>query len=638
MNSKKITGILSKPPVAIFTIAVVLNFVMEILGRRSLISAFIYLGKNPFSFICGVLIIAVTLSIGLFAKRRVFMFTLITIAWLVLGVTNFVLLGYRTTPLSNVDFKIIKSALKMIGIYLSISQIIILGILILAAIVCVILVWFKSPKYKISLKNAVSVLSVLLISTILITGFGVNAQTVSEDFTNLPRAYDDYGFVYCFSRTIFDNGINMPEDYTEDSVNDIIDKLERNDDLPAVMPNIVVVQLESFFDVKYLIDPKYAHESDPIPNFTRLRDEYPSGFYNVPVVGSGTAYTEFETLTGMNVDWFGFGECPYYTALKTRTCDSAVSTLKKHGYGTHAIHNNTGSFYDRNIVYSNLGFDTFTPLEYMYNTEYTEYGWAKDYVLTNSIADCLNSTETSDFVFAVSVQAHGNYPNDTETSAYEYFVSQLKEVDDFIGKLTDMLFAFDEPTMLILYGDHLPAIELYDEDLSNGDLRQTEYIIWSNYEIPQIPDEDIKTYDLFAKIFNIININADTIIEARQNNLDDSEILTLAYDILYGENYSNSIENEINLTMGIRPIEITGVYYIGDSVRIRGNNFNEYSVVFINGDEKDTTFIDNRTLIVPDEKIKNGDAISVAQLSANKTLLSETDQFIYNQINHNEEE
>jgi len=638
MNFKAIKNIISKPPVIIFTIAAVLNLVMEILGRRSLISAFTYLVRNPFNFLCGLLIIAVTLAFGLFAKRRTFIFTLVTIAWLTLGVTNFVLLGYRTTPLSNVDFEIIKSAYKMIGIYLSVTQMIILGILILAAVVCVVLLWFKSSKYKISIKNAVSVLSVLLVSTVLITGFGVNAQTVSEDFTNLPGAYERYGFVYCFSRTIFDNGINMPDDYTEDTVHHIIDKLGRNDALPAVMPNIVVVQLESFFDVKYLIDPKYVHESDPIPNFTRLRDEYPSGFYNVPVVGSGTVYTEFETLTGMNVDWFGFGECPYYTALKNHTCDSAASTLKKHGYRTHAIHNNTGSFYDRNIVYSNLGFDTFTPLEYMYDAEYTEYGWAKDYVLTDSISDCLYSTPESDFVFAVSVQPHGNYPTDTETSAYEYLVKQLTEVDDFIGKLTDKLASFDEPTILVLYGDHLPAIELYENDLINGNMYQTEYIIWANYELPQIPDEDIKTYDLFAKIFNIINITADTVIEARQKKLSDSEIITLAYDILYGENYSNSTESPINMTMGIKPIEISGVYSIGDSVRIRGNNFNGYSVVFINGDEKDTVWIDNRTLIVPDEKIKNGDEISVAQLSANKTVLSETNYFIYNHINYNEEE
>ena len=638
MNLKAIKNIFYKPPVTIFTIALILNLVMEILGRRSLIAAFTYLVRNPFNFLCGVLIIAVTLGLGLFAKRRTFIFSLVVIAWLTLGVTNCVLLGYRTTPLSNVDFKIIKSALKMVKQYLPVSHIIILAILIAAAIFCVIFLWFKSPKHKISFKNAVSVLSVLLISTVLITGFGINAQTVSEDFINLPRAYEDYGFVYCFSRTIFDNGINMPEDYTEEAVNDIIDKLERTDDSPAFMPNIVMVQLESFFDVKYLTDPKYAYESDPLPNFTRLRDEYPSGFYGVPVVGSGTAYTEFETLTGMSVDWFGFGECPYYTALKNHTCDSAAYNLKKYGYGTHAIHNNTGSFYDRNIVYSNLGFDTFTSLEYMYNVDYTEYDWAKDYALTDSISDCLTSTDETDFIFAVSVQAHGNYPDDTETSAYEYFVSQLREVDDFIGKLTAMLSDFDEPAMLVLYGDHLPAIEFSGDDLSNGDVYQTEYIIWANYELPEIPDEDIKTYDLFAKIFNIININADTVIEARQENLSDSEILTLAYDMLYGENYVNMREKTVNMTMGIMPIEISGVYSIGDSVRIRGNNFNEYSKVFINGDEMETVFIDRKTLIVPDEKIKDEDEISVAQLSANKTLLSETEHFIYNYINYNEEE
>lgn len=38
---------------------------------------------------------------------------------------------------------------------------------------------------------------------------------------------------------------------------------------------------------------------DPIPTFHELEKNYSSGYLNVPVVGAGTANTEFEMLTGL---------------------------------------------------------------------------------------------------------------------------------------------------------------------------------------------------------------------------------------------------------------------------------------------------------------------------------------------------
>ena len=635
MKSKLKKNIYDKPLVIIILIALTLNFLLELFNRRSFVTTFVHFVKTPLTFLCSTLIVAVTLSVGLLMKRKIFTFSLISAAWLTIGVTNFVLLGYRTTPLSNVDFKIIKSALGLITVYLSTVQIILISLLILAAVTVIIILWFKAPKQKIALKNSLAVIIVLIVSTTLLAGFAINAQTVSYDFANLTQAYEDYGFVYCFSRTVLDSGIDMPETYDKSTVDDIAAKIIYETPSPEVMPNIIAIQLESFFDVKYLTNPLYKTKTDPVPNFTRLRDESISGFLTVPLFGSGTAYTEFEVLTGIDTDLFGLGECPYFTAVNNHICDSAAYALKKYGYTTHAIHNNTGTFYDRNIVYPNLGFDTFTPLEHMYNVEYTEYGWAKDYILTDSITDCMNSTDGNDFIFAVSVQPHGNYPDETPTSAYEYYVKQLQEVDEFLDILTKKLAESDEPTMLVLYGDHLPALDFTKDDIVSQNLYQTEYVIWANYELHDT-DEDIYTYELFARVFDITGLDAGAVINARGDDLAEDDISALAYDMLYGENYMQFDNEPTDMQMGIDKIEITGIYKIGDSVRIRGNNFNEYSIGFINGSEQDTVYIDSKTLIIPDENIMSGAVVSVGQISVNKTVLSETNQFKY--INYNEEE
>lgn len=44
--------------------------------------------------------------------------------------------------------------------------------------------------------------------------------------------------------------------------------------------------------------------------------EYSSGYYKVPSVGAGTANTEFESITGMSLHYFGPGEYPYKSILK----------------------------------------------------------------------------------------------------------------------------------------------------------------------------------------------------------------------------------------------------------------------------------------------------------------------------------
>ena len=73
--------------------------------------------------------------------------------------------------------------------------------------------------------------------------------------------------------------------------------------------------LESFVDPS---DVKFLQTSeDPVPNFHNLLNNYSSGYLKVPVVGAGTANTEFEVLTGMSMQYFGTGEYPYKTKKST---------------------------------------------------------------------------------------------------------------------------------------------------------------------------------------------------------------------------------------------------------------------------------------------------------------------------------
>ena len=478
--------------------------------------------------------------------------------------------------------------------------------------------------------------------TLLFTG------TVESHYGNLAQAYKKYGFSHCFVSSVLDRGIKKSGEYSEEYMESL--KKDLDDVEPEAndkTPNIIFVQLESFFDPTHV--KGISLSENPLPNYQKLISEYSSGYLSVPCFGAGTCNTEFEVQTGINIDDFGPGEYPYRTIMKSKVCESMAYDLKKLGYSTHAIHNNDGTFYDRNLVFSHLGYDTFTSIEYMDGFEKTPMGWAKDYVLTDEIDKALNSTSGTDYVFTISVQGHGDYPSTPvegytpeinvtnfpvaeQQSAFEYYVNQIHEMDNFIGELIEKLSERDEETVLVLYGDHLPTFDFTDDMLSNGDKFQTQYVIWSNFQMDK-QDKDLQAYQLSAYVMDRLGISEGYIMKYHQSKkkLPEDEYLKnlkiLEYDILYGkkEIYGGGTPYEAtDLKMGIDDIEITDVYNYNNDVFVEGNNFNDYSCVMINGKEYAAEKISDRLLRVKGTKVKTDDVVVVAQKGDDKVELSRT--------------
>ena len=524
---------------------------------------------------------------------------------------------------------------------------ILIGIVVLGLLILLV----KGPKYeqKIKYRYVIPLVIAGFVAFGGVTQLALEKRVLSNYFGNIAFAYEDYGYPYCLATTIFNTGISEPRDYSEDEINRI-EKTESN--LPKTKedgkrPNILFLQLESFFDptlVNYL-----DISEDPIPNFRKLMKEYSSGYYKVPSVGAGTANTEFETITGMSLHYFGPGEYPYRTIMKSRVCESMAYDLKKLGYSTHAIHNNDGTFYDRNLVFSHLGYETFTSIEYMDGFEETPMGWAKDYILTGEITKALDSTAGTDYVFTISVQGHGDYPSTPmegytpeikvtnfpvaeQQTSFEYYVNQIHEMDKFIGELIQSLSERDEETVLVLYGDHLPTFDFTDEMLTNGDKFQTQYVIWSNFDMDR-QEKNIQAYQLSAYVMQRLGISEGYIMKYHQSKqkLPEDEYLKnlkiLEYDILYGkkEIYGGETPYEAtNLKMGIDDIEITDVYNYNNTVFIEGSSFNDYSCVLINGKEYTTEKVSDRLLRVNGINVKKDDVVVVAQKGDDKVELSRT--------------
>ena len=610
--------------------ALVLNLVIETLGRYSTVGIWgglQFMADKPMVFAYNSLIIFATILIASVFRRRTFVFTVISILWLAMGIVNGVILLNRMTPFTVKDFSNLEDGFSIISNYLTPVTIALAAAAVAAAVGGLVLLFVKGPQKRGRIKRKRNLIATILViaMTFGATSFMVNIGKVETFFGNLAYAYRDYGVAYSFINTWLNTGISKPSGYSEEMITDIFHREELGEDGVMVLeqqdvdeqyPNILFLQLESFIDPSTVNTIEISQ--DAVPNFRRLAEEYSSGELTVPACGAGTANVEFEVLSGLSVKFFGPGEYPYKSVLKDRPAESLAFDLKSLGYDTHAIHNHRGVFYNRNTVFANIGFDTFTSLEYMQNVVKTPKNWAKDHVLTECIMDALNSSDARDMIYTISVQGHGKYPDEqvlgnpviqvTEAPSeelkwkWEYYVNQIYEMDLFIKDLTDTLAQYDEPVILAMYGDHIPAIDLTEDDLENRNLYGTEYIIWSNFDMEK-EDEDLYTYQLAAHVMDMIDMKVGTTFTYQLNHRNSetylADLKALGYDMLYGKSYIYGGENPFtasDMQMGVNEIKITDVVKIGEKYYIKGEHFNAYSKVTLDGKELDTIFLGENVL------------------------------------------
>ena len=643
-------------------LAFIITLVVECLSRRSFVGGFVFLIENPIAFIANYCIALVLLLPTLLIPKRIASVALVSTLLFALGVIQFFVLINRVTPLSAVDFSIFLSIITIIDVYFKPYELALMIGAILGAIAGIVVLFIKTKSHGIKLKSFIIsfvTTAVVLVASIVI-GFQTNNLTTR--FPNLADAYNDYGFAYCFSLSVFDRGVNRPSDYGSNEMDKILNQIygESGDEginEEQEKPNVVFVQLESFFDVKYINELTYSE--DPVPNFTALKEQYPSGFLTVPVIGAATINVEFEVLTGMRIRDFGAGEYPYRTILSETTCETIAYDLLASGYRTHAIHNNEGTFYQRNEVYKNLGFESFTSIEYFPNPTYNPYGWAEDAMLTDEILHLLSSTEESDFVFTVAVQSHGDYPDDyvavegdvtvtggasnaATLSRYNYYVSQLHAVDEFVKAIYDEVMALEEDTILVLYGDHLPTL-VKDSGITLSEMNdfQTEYIIIPNFEVESeaFTDKDIYAYQLFPTVMDIIG-NDEGVINMFHRVCSEDEdyadkLTKIEYDVLYGDKYAYGdvkYDPIDYMMMGSRDISIADVYVEGDYVYVKGENFTPYSVIFCDEDERDTEYLDSNTLRIPKKTtffdFAKTEKVEVYQVTVKGEPMSKTEAYV----------
>lgn len=634
----------------------VLVFATEFLLRGNLADVITLIKEKPGVVLANYLLILMLTSIFFLVKRKYMVYFISFVVILGVAITTFFLMKIRGIPLTFSDLYSIGEAMEIADKYIS-KTMIIIAVVCLVFLIAVAVFLYKldcdTKRFKLINFVLIFIVSIGFFSTVK----SQQAKNIMQfKRWDIPASYKCNGLTYSTVESCLKYIRTKPSDYSQAKIKEITEKVEKaeakdNRKLNDKKPNVLFVQLEAFMDPTEVKGVEYSE--DPIPNFRKLTQTFTHGMASAPTTGGGTVRTEFEVMTGNNIDYLTPGEIPYNTILKSKYYNSVATTLKSQGYKAHAIHNFQGNFYGRDKAYAKLGFDDFTSKEYMSNYELNEREWVKDVILTKYIEKALDSTKGSDLVYTVSVQGHSSYPTDAENYDFPikvsgtldqtilnqmyYYVNQIKGTDDFVGELVDMVNKRDEDTIILFYSDHMPKLKIFEDDDFYLDKYEAPFAFYANFDIEKYDIDKIESYELSSLMFKEAGLKYGPMERFNTYMKDDSDFSKMQdlieYDVLFGKSYYINDDEKAKkntLKMGVEDIVVNNIETKGNKMIIHGQNFTTNSRVYLNDKSVDKRFIDENTLEV--DKVDNLETISIKQIGRNSVILSSTEDFKYSEM------
>lgn len=525
--------------------------------------------------------------------------------FIILGIANYNKMTYRVEPLFPSDFKQIlqlKDIIPMISGSLSITQIVL--ILALFIVGCYIIFYLpkimlpKSFRAIVAIGTAVMVFSFLFYPKTFIQEF-LKYSKVTAIKWEQQENYQKNGFVFAFLSNMQGSGFPKPEGYSKEKIIEIAKRYQQTDsDMNDVSkqerPNIIYLMNEAFWDPTLL--PNATFSEDPMKNVRELMEVHTSGKSLSPAFGGATANAEFEALTGFSSYILPSGSIPYQDIIDKKSfIPSIVSNLESEGYRSLAMHPYKRYFYKRNKVYETLSFEKFLDMDTMANKEKSG-PIISDESVSNEITDNIKNQKKPMFIHAVTMQNHlpynpGRYESNSidvsglSTKAneeLEVYTEGIKQADAALKLLIDEIEKLEEPTMIVFWGDHLPALgidrSVYKEggfvsdenpDLQEKRYSETPLLIYSNFPVENKKLETISpsylgpiVYDLIGlekpPFYNLLDqlkaelpgLKKSVVLDSDQHivkqlSKKQNQLLEdykyIQYDLLVGNQYSKSI-------------------------------------------------------------------------------------------------
>ena len=386
-----------------------------------------------------------------------------------------------------------------------------------------------------------------LVAAVLLALFVTNVDYSYYDVSVFSQrnANRDHGSAVGFYVNATKMGMDQKPDYSPMTVNE---RLSAYDETVADIkdkPNVIVIMNESFSDLRSV--GEFSTNQEYLPFFNSLKKNTIKGTTLVSPFGGFTCNSEYEFLTGMNTGLFETQTVPYMQIIDSKMPYSLTSHMENLGYKSLAIHPYYARGWQRNIIYDYIGFDDFISSEdFEILNEENEYlrKYISDRCNYRTLLNQLYAKEEGEkmFIFNITMQNHGGFEEEFEEDVLlegmqgiypktEQYLSCVRQSDIALQELLTELKNYDEPVVVALFGDHLPAVEneffeeLYGKSLdditSEEETRMytTPFMIWANYDIKEA--EGVRTSPCFLsnKIMEVAGLPKSRV----QLYLDDLE-------------------------------------------------------------------------------------------------------------------
>lgn len=563
-----------------FVIAITLFIVADVFFKLvtwNVYSAetYTYIFSMFFSFVVYTLIWALTKK----ASRA----TIISYLFIfIISIINELKIVYAGEPVYFSDIKFLSQSgalIKLISENISFKFVTVFFVISVVYFFILAIIVIINLKYNVELKKKKVRAAILIIDVIILillffptnytkelylkVFFNTDEYLDFDSYTTNLSFYYRNGFINGMYGVFLNNKFIEPKNYDEEMLENILAEANLKNKKIEEKPNIIVILSEAFWDIEQIDEVKF--DKSIITNFNKLKNEGELVNLISPSYGGMSENVTFEFITGGSMNYFSKGYIPVmslYSTNDSTQIPSLVNVLKNNGYTSEVVFGK--DYYNTEKTYKKIGFDTYTELVNKKETS------IQDSVCTDTIIQNLEEKNSEEKLFYMistienhmpySEDKYDNYDieiinsklDDNMNLVLRSYAQGLYNADKELGRLYEYIKDFEEPTILIFLGDHLPflytdsgknvifELEYFNTDnetLNNYRLYNTQALVLSNLE------EDIELPDYLGTdmLFNYVINQFD--IETNQYY----KWLYTTADTLAGSNRYVSFDKEGNL-------------------------------------------------------------------------------------------
>lgn len=508
------TSSASKPELAVLRIFILTVFDFSVI---EMLYGDMFRLDHADSIFMNLLVLAVPYAVCypvFFGRKQHYSYLFPTIFWFVVAVVNHYYFEFRSQALELSDLSMAETAKNVIGSYkLDVTEDLLFCAFGFALIMFALVTEDHTP---IPRRGGVRRLSALGAAAVLFICVWTGVPEVNLWNTNSATLHHGYVLTWIsFAKRTLEKP--TPEGYSASEAESLLSQYKSGGDSASSAeeksPNIIVIMDEAFADLPSVYG--FDTDVDDLPFIHSLEGaNVRKGWMMSSVFGGTTANTEYEFLTGNSTAFLNYYSVPYTQYINSDQ-ESLAWLLKSRGYSATAFHPFYESGYKRYKVYPLMGFDNFISLEsgLKYNSKLRTYiSDESDFEDLIGIFEDGQESGKPQFIFNVTMQNHGGYNSvspsvdvtvkptdeDLQLSQIEEYLSLAHATDAAFKDLIDYFSTVDEPTVILMFGDHQPGVsdatlkamgpDMFEEGASVAVKEKqytVPYVMWANFDLPE---------------------------------------------------------------------------------------------------------------------------------------------------------